>query len=554
MSRIARRLGWLAVSIAFGVAITSSLPAGQPEPGKSPASKAPAKKAPGGIIISRETTFITGPLRRDGTVDYAAALNQRSSHGVTPENNAVVLLVQALGLEDGDKQFREQFFKRLGIAPVPEKGQYLEPFTAYFERKSPSAEAPKDGQEPDVREKADKELERIMDRPWSKKDSPIGSAWLDEHKKQIDLIVTATKRPRFYAPLVARPDEPGTLIGLLLPVTQQSRGAARAPRPRDVPRRGGQARGGMAGPLGLPSLGTAAGPGAAAARRLGGCHCHRGNCPPRGRGAGPRGQAHRGTGPAFRGRVSQAPAHGQDGRQHQLGERFMYLDYVSAAGQRGLAEIRKLDGGSFDENGASERFLNWAGRVFIDWNQPMLAGNQSFDQLVAALSKPTRKERDAAVAEFDRDSKKLSADFKDLRVLLRNIAQAGTLRGGLGRQIGKAFLALLRPVTGFENAEDRTTTWQDMVPVVFALAAYRADHGAYPADLAAPVPEYLPAIPRDPFSDGPLRYKRDAAGYLLYSVGPNGKDDGGRAWYDQPYSKENRDCDDIAIRVPAKKK
>ena len=35
-----------------------------------------------------KTTVITGPLRPNGTVDYAAALNEECSAGVTPENNA----------------------------------------------------------------------------------------------------------------------------------------------------------------------------------------------------------------------------------------------------------------------------------------------------------------------------------------------------------------------------------------------------------------------------------------------------------------------------------
>ena len=42
------------------------------------------------------------------------------------------------------------------------------------------------------------------------------------------------------------------------------------------------------------------------------------------------------------------------------------------------------------------------------------------------------------------------------------------------------------------------------------------------------------AGPCDPFSDRPLVYRRQADGYLLYSVGANGTDDGGVAaeWAD----------------------
>ncbi|GAG18865.1 unnamed protein product, partial [marine sediment metagenome] len=49
------------------------------------------------IEISRETTFIDGPVNEDGTVNYAAAVDESYSAGVTPENNAALILVQALG-------------------------------------------------------------------------------------------------------------------------------------------------------------------------------------------------------------------------------------------------------------------------------------------------------------------------------------------------------------------------------------------------------------------------------------------------------------------------
>ena len=230
MSRRARSLGWLVVLVAFGVAIASGLPAGEPQQGKSVPGNAPAKIAPGGIIVSRETTFITGPLRKDGTVDYLAALNQRYSQGVTPDNNAAVLLFQALGPAEILKPHRERFFERLGIAPLPEKGAYLEGFTAYFKRKSPGPPGRKEWQERDISQMAYDELSRITDRPWSKKDSPIGAAWLEENQEQIDLVVAASKRPRFYAPYVTGRDGPGTFIALLLPVVQPTRDAAHALR------------------------------------------------------------------------------------------------------------------------------------------------------------------------------------------------------------------------------------------------------------------------------------------------------------------------------------
>jgi len=42
------------------------------------------------------------------------------------------------------------------------------------------------------------------------------------------------------------------------------------------------------------------------------------------------------------------------------------------------------------------------------------------------------------------------------------------------------------------------------------------------------VRDTLPAVPTDPFDDQPLRCKKLACGYEVYSVGPDFTDDGGK--------------------------
>lgn len=42
------------------------------------------------------------------------------------------------------------------------------------------------------------------------------------------------------------------------------------------------------------------------------------------------------------------------------------------------------------------------------------------------------------------------------------------------------------------------------------------------------MPDTLPAIPEDPFDEQPLRYRRLPQGFLVYSIGPDFADDGGR--------------------------
>jgi hypothetical protein len=60
-----------------------------------------------------------------------------------------------------------------------------------------------------------------------------------------------------------------------------------------------------------------------------------------------------------------------------------------------------------------------------------------------------------------------------------------------------------------------------------ALEQYRTSHNRYPDNLSGLVPAYLDAPLTDPFDGHPLRYRKQAAGYVLYSIGPDLKDDGG---------------------------
>ncbi len=80
---------------------------------------------------------------------------------------------------------------------------------------------------------------------------------------------------------------------------------------------------------------------------------------------------------------------------------------------------------------------------------------------------------------------------------------------------------LLRKTTALQ-------TQQQMALTAIALARYRAAHGGFPQRLEALIPELLPASPRDGMNGQPLRYRpRPEGGFILYSVGFDGMDDGG---------------------------
>ena len=78
----------------------------------------------------------------------------------------------------------------------------------------------------------------------------------------------------------------------------------------------------------------------------------------------------------------------------------------------------------------------------------------------------------------------------------------------------------------FKDVQNRTQN--ALLETALAVKAYQLEHGQYPTSLTALVPGFLKAIPDDPFAlSGPLKYARKGKGYVLYSVGPDGKDNGG---------------------------
>ena len=73
-----------------------------------------------------------------------------------------------------------------------------------------------------------------------------------------------------------------------------------------------------------------------------------------------------------------------------------------------------------------------------------------------------------------------------------------------------------------------------LLSIELALRNYRAERGAYPPQSEALVPGFLRVLPNDPFRKQPFSYRTTPEGFLLYSVGPDGRDDGGKPLGFQP--------------------
>jgi hypothetical protein len=76
-----------------------------------------------------------------------------------------------------------------------------------------------------------------------------------------------------------------------------------------------------------------------------------------------------------------------------------------------------------------------------------------------------------------------------------------------------------------ESSERRHVAARRVLIADLALRLYREEHGESPPDLNALVPSILKSVPVDPYTGKPLRYLKREKDGVVYSVGPDRKDD-----------------------------
>jgi hypothetical protein len=178
----------------------------------------PAPRLP----LGKETTYVTGPLDKQGYINYEAALNDLLSQGITPDKNANALIWMALGPHPEGLSMPLEFFKALGIREPPERGDYFVDLKSFLKNYLKLDEAEWE----DVYD----QLTRTTQRPWDTRECPHITTWLKLNEKPLALVIEATKRPNYYNPFMSRRTEvgPGPLIGALLPGVQKCRELAAA--------------------------------------------------------------------------------------------------------------------------------------------------------------------------------------------------------------------------------------------------------------------------------------------------------------------------------------
>jgi hypothetical protein len=494
----------------------------------------PAPKVP----VGKETTFVTGPLDKDGYLDFEAALNERLRKSTTPEKNANVLLMKAIGPKPEGALLPPEYYKELGISEPPEKGDYMIGLGKHL-RENLKLQAN------EMQEVFDQQS-RASRRPWTIDLYPHLGSWIILNEKPLNLVVEACKRPDYYNPLVTRrlPDgKRDILVTALLPTVQRYREFASAMTARAMLRLSeGKTAEAWQDILACHQLARKVATGATLIEMLVGIaidaiatgsdlvYLERANLTPK----------------QLRECLKDLQAlppmpHPAD--KVDLSERLVFLDCVQAVRRRGSNTLADLIDVSFrldpkDEKRVAEK---------IDLEPAFRAGILWYDRLAKAMRIEDRTERLKSFELIEAELKALKkADVAYLEKGLAKLAGAGAEPDKrLSKALANMLVAALIPATTkVQAAYERSIQIRRNREVAFALALYRIDNQRYPAKLDDLAPKYLAKIPADLFSGKALIYHRSDNGYLFYSVGANGKDEQGR-WYD-----DEPPGDDPNVRMP----
>ena len=488
------------------------------------------------ITISRKTTYLTAPLRPDGSVDYLAALNDRCREGVTPENNAAIPFFQAVGPKEIPETIRAEFFRMLGVPPLSAEGPYLpEPKLLVGDDGVPAVPVAWKNWSNEMVE----QFEQSLDRPWHRQQYPLIAEFLDANEAILAVLVKGMARPKFYLPLVAMKGEILSNVWILT-CLGSSRHVAHVLRARAMQRVAeGNAKDAWQDILAGHRLARLVAQGPFLGDEMLARGLETGRCGAEivlAHYAGPTSEQLRKCRADLRA-FSPLPSVGE---VSCYAERLYYLDAVCsvALGKQEASNLAGSAPNQRDRRGDLVADLAAGGRV--DWNRVLRAINSRFDQLLKALRKPTFRKRSEALAKLTGEVSTAASRMDDPAYGARLLSPRASAKE-IAQQIAEVVVAFEPGIySACVSDEMSMITHQRLTDFAFALAEYRNDLGDYPASLGELVPRYFPELSKDPFSEQDFHYNRRGKGYILYSVGRNGRDDGGEnaAWDDPRWEHE----------------
>jgi hypothetical protein len=203
------------------------------------------------------------------------------------------------------------------------------------------------------------------------------------------------------------------------------------------------------------------------------------------------------------------------------GERMMVHDAI----QRAYTDDGNGDGHLTLEG---QKLLREIGAIG-SWN---LSGYSAvFNSILEYASAPVGSSRKAVTEQYDR-----LMDLADANVTRpireanwQSYTQQSIAHYDQSTRLRRSVLILMeRGLAAIHVRAERNLGHRDGILVAIALELHRREHGQYPKTLDELSPKYLPTLPPDRINGAPLKWRLINGKPLIYSVGADGDDDGGR--------------------------
>lgn len=175
------------------------------------------------LKISKETTYITGPLTSDSKrVDYFAALEQEFyPPGMKTDDNGYRSIVRALGVARAagvEKLLPDQIYEKLGLDPAIKPTLTCIESIEFLQTHCRTKGIP---------EEQAQELEDKLYRPWTLDEFPMMQPWLRQNGPVLDLLANSVRKPTYCIPLVRFSEDAMPIEVLAVGEMQRARAFAR---------------------------------------------------------------------------------------------------------------------------------------------------------------------------------------------------------------------------------------------------------------------------------------------------------------------------------------
>lgn len=474
--------------------------------------------SPGQPAISRakEITGIEYPVDDNGDIEYLQLINAKQMISIKVDNNAVVPIVR--NCDPGIlEQYPDSFFFLLGIARPESEGQKFEPATDWIWKNilHQSNSAGVRGGKKTAGPTAEQFVEYATNNPWTDDELPELEQWLEAMTDPINEFEKASKRSKFYMPVVAADADNAPLMHVqqellkyfldLGPVFMIQ--ANRCLGNRDY-------EGWLENVETLYRFGALVSKGNSFANQLYAASLHR-----TGDTAIASAAKNGKLDPdqlreLFR-KLEDMPEIEGMPRSIRKGEKWLAYHLLTRCVRESKSEIiaRAEPPGLFHSIIFSA----------ADFNKVLEIMDNDFEQVASIAELPKNQMMQAVVdleAEMEQRAIKNENPVTGLFALLGG-------RTAKGEFAGESLSLMKYPSPQVYCGALHRSTIRNLTKLTIALELYKQEKKKYPDRLEDLAPDFIPGIDRDLFTNDPLIYKVTNEDYALYSCGFYGADDDG---------------------------